>query len=476
MIPNYIIVGGGTSGCVIAGILSSEFNVLIIESGDDLSDEINVRDSSKALSNLSNLFPYYWWQGQSIGSKQYQYTGGRLLGGSSSVNGLQYIRGRNIEKIFPDSISQFKEFEKYSGNSTKLGTKGYLPIRQAPDTPSEVSMKFCSAIERATGLPRVKDYNDPESLLGPFTQWDYTQYPDGVRASSDLVFLNDKVEVILNATVTRILFKDNIAIGVEYLELGVSKRIFCNEEVIISAGIKSPKLLMLSGIGDIEMLESIGIETIVDNPEVGKNLRNHLICSAVFKVPEDENRTNDKNAIFSIGAFLPGFNTKERVYEILGISNGSNLTFAIMQVNSKSTGEVKLLNSDPLSTEIVDFKYFSDPEDMKTFKYFFTEYFVKIVEEIKKIDSNYELISPIFETINDDDKLEEYIKKSIFEADHFTGTCSIGTVVDKSGRVLGVENLRVIDDSIMPINNDGNTQAIAYLFGWKLGKEILNVQ
>jgi choline dehydrogenase len=474
MIPDYIIVGGGTSGCVIAGILSSEFNVLIIESGDDLSHEENVRDSSKALSNLSNLFPYYWWQGQSVGSKQYQYTGGRLLGGSSSVNGLQYIRGRNIENIYPDAISQFKEFEKYSGDSEELGRKGYLPVRQAPKNPSIVSIKFCSAIERATGIPRVNDYNDPHSLLGPFTQWDYTQYSNGMRASSDLVFLNDRVEIFFNSTVTKIIFRNDIAIGVEYLELGVSNKIFCNEEVIISAGIKSSKLLMLSGIGDSEMLDSLGIETIVDNPRVGKNLRNHLICPVVFNVPEDENRTEDKDAIFSIGAFLPEIGGKERVYEILGISNGTNLTFAIMQVNGKSTGEVKLLNADPLSTEIVDFKYFSDSNDLETFKRFFRDYFVKIVEEIKKIDSTYKLISPSLEEINDDQKLENYIMKSIFQADHFTGTCSIGTVVNESGRVFGVENLRVIDASIMPINNDGNTQAIAYFFGWKLGKEILN--
>lgn len=161
--------------------------------------------------------------------------------------------------------------------------------------PTTMAKKLVSAIEQATGFKEILDYNDPKTPLGPFTRWQLFQKPNGQRESSSTAFLSSdimtpdgrgvngrKLRVLFKSTALRVLFSQKRAVGVEFLKQGKCVCAYARKKVIISAGINSAQLLMLSGIGPANLLEKAGIPVVFDNPNVGKNLRNHTLNFAVF--------------------------------------------------------------------------------------------------------------------------------------------------------------------------------------------------
>lgn len=247
--------------------------------------------------------------------RTFEWTTGRLSGGGSSINGEQYVRPtpsvlREWEKLLgplwspEQAIQNFKQLENYHGktNNPEIhGFHGRLNIRQAPTNPPRVTKKLVSAIEQATGFVKILDYNDPRTPLGPFNRWKLYQKTDGERESSSTAFLSSdimtpdgigvngrKLRVFYKSTALRILFEGKKAIGIEFLKEGHKVQAFARKKVIISAGINSAQLLMLSGIGPSKELQQADIPVVFDNPNVGEFLTNHTLNTATFTMNQKD--------------------------------------------------------------------------------------------------------------------------------------------------------------------------------------------
>lgn len=512
---DYIIVGSGPAGAVLAETLTDDkqTSVLVLESGGNHDKDKPIKDSSMALELEESFFPNYFWQGEGtpqegLNGRFFEWTTGRLSGGGSSINGEQYVRPtaavlEKWERLLgpqwsPDkAIRRFKDLENYNGATTNPSARGYhgrMNIRQAPDTPTPMANKLITAIERATGYPAILDYNDPDTPLGPFTRWQLYQQPDGRRESSSTAFLssdimsptgrgvhNRKLTVKYRTTVLRILFSGKRAIGVEYLKDGKCFHAYSSKKVIISAGINSPQLLMLSGIGSAKILKKAGIPVIFDNPNVGQRLKNHTLNTAVFATNTRDHPLPDldPNALYTGGAFLPdpSGTDDQRAVQLVGIGSEENLTLAILYLQPKSNGSIRIQNKDPLNIVLADEGFLSDPDDMEAIKRIYRTYIKDIALELRKIDPSYQLVSPSFDIIDDENRLEEFIKENFDHNHHQQGflrmaPLSKGGVVDRKGNVHGVKDLIVADASIVPFTVDGNTSSAAYLIGYTIAKQL----
>lgn len=513
---DYIVVGTGPAGAVIAKTLTDDMrtSVLVLESGGNHDKDKPIKDSSFALELEESFFPNYFWQGEGIPQEElderaFEWTTGRLSGGGSSINGEQYVRPtsavlRKWERLLgplwsPDkAIRRFKALENYNGETTNINAHGYrgrINIRQAPETPTPMAHKLTTAIERATGYPTILDYNDPNTPMGPFTRWQLYQQPDGDRESSSTAFLsrdimtptgrgvnNRKLTVKFRATVLRILFSGKRAIGVEYLKDGKCCYAYSRKKVIISAGINSPQLLMLSGIGSAKMLKKAGIPVIFDNPNVGQRLKNHTLNFAVFATNSQDRPLPplDPNALYTGGAFLPdpsGIDPDERAVQLVGIGSEEELTIAILYLRPKSNGTIRIQSKDPLNIVLADEGFLSNPDDMEAVKRIYRTYIRDIALELEQIDSSYQLLSPTFDMIDDDDRLEEFIKENFDHNHHQQGflrmaPLSEGGVVNRKGKVHGVQDLIVADASLVPYTVDGNTSSAAYLIGYTIANQL----
>jgi len=360
-----------------------------------------------------------------------------------------------------------------------------------------MAKKLVSAMEQATGFPRILDYNDPRTPLGPFTRWQLFQKLAGQRESSSTAFLssdimnasgygvnNRKLWVYSKSTVLRVLFSQRRAIGIEFIREGEYVRAYAHKKVIISAGINSSQLLMLSGIGPAALLEKADIPVVFDNPSVGTNLKNHTLNSATFTTNLNDKPLppNDPNALYVGGAFLPdpttGASQKQRGVQLVGISSNGLLNIVILFLQPKSRGSIKVQSNDPLKIVLADEGFLENPADLEVIKNIYRIYIKNIAAKLTAIDPAYRLISPALDIINDDTSLEEFIKQNFGHNHHQQGALRMapldkGGVVDYEGRVYGVKDLIVADDSIIPFTVDGNTSAPAYLIGLTIAQQLL---
>lgn len=519
---DYILIGTGTAGSIIAKRLTDDFktSLLALEAGDNNSSEVPIRDSRFAPPFIlrDNYLSQYYWPGKgvpqkSVANKSFVWTGGRTLGGTSSVNNEQYVRPskanmKQWEKLLGPLWSPtretkiFKQIENYNGittNESARSKRGPLNIRQAPAEPTAMVEKLVSAIEQVTGLPRIVDYNDPKTPLGPFTRWQLYQMPNGIRSSSDTAFLNDSVmtptghgvngrrlRVAFKSTATKILFDNNRrAIGVEFVKEGKCMTVYARKKVIVSAGIRSPQLLMLSGIGPVNVLNRNNIPIVYQNENVGKNLTTHAVNLVTFKTnPQDRALpTNDPFALYPSGAFLPdptpGSNRQRRGVQMFGLPDKDNkLNFGFYLTEPKSKGTVVIQNNDPLKAVLANEGFLSNQADLISIKNVFKIYIKNIAKALNKIDPQYKLITPTIAEIDDDKRLEQYIKDNLMATHHVQGTLRMAKgpehgVVNARGEVFGVKDLIVADDSIAPFVSDGNTSAPAYFIGANIANILL---
>jgi choline dehydrogenase len=413
---------------------------------------------------------------------------GKVLGGSSSINAMVYMRGNrhNFDHwsslgcagwAYDDVLPYFKKSENNSrGESAYHGVGGPLEVRDNP-APTEAAMAFCrAAVELGYDGPDG-DHNGArqENVAGMF-QFNITE--NLKRASTAVAFLHPirqrrNFTLRTGAHTTRIVVEGGRATGVEYIQNGEAQRIRVLQEVVLSAGtFDSVKLLMLSGIGPAPVLNGFGIKVVAELPGVGQNLQDHLLQPVFFQSKKElplprfiaecglfvhtrpEMSAGPPDLQFHFSAGVPQFVPPDRAF------TGPSFVFVPILVQPASRGTVTLRSPDPLDSPLIDPRYLSTESDLQVLE--------------RGIELSRELANTrAFDALRGDEaapgrglgkhELREYIRAHCSTVWHVSGTCRMGhddmAVVDPELRVRGVEGLRVADASIMPTITAGNTHA-----------------
>lgn len=522
---DYIIIGAGSSGCVLANRLSADPNnrVLLLEAGGaDVNPWIHVPVGYfKTMHNPGTDWCYMTEPDTGINQRRLQWPRGKVLGGSSSLNGLLYVRGQaedydrwealgnkgwsyeNVLPYFKKSEDQERGENKYHGVGGPLKVSDLRLRRPIAD-------HFIEAAIQA-GIPRNHDYNgETQEGVGYFQQTAYK----GFRWSTAKGFLKParkrpNLTVKTRAHTSRILFSGTRAVGVEFYQGEKLQQVHANKEVILSAGaIGSPQILQLSGIGPKALLDRHQIPVIKDLPGVGQNLQDHLQIRLVFKT--SESTLNDElNSYFKqfkvglqyilkrtgpltlaasqIAAFTktdPSLDRPDIQFHMQplsadkpgdGVHPFSAFTASVCQLRPHSRGYIEIKSSDPFEHPAIHPNYLSDERDLKVA--------VESVKIARKIADAPALKPHI---------IDEYVPGRQFQTDeelldaarrfsqtiyHPTSTCKMGhdemAVVNDRLQVHGISGLRVIDASIMPEIVSGNTNAPAIMIAEKGADMIL---
>ncbi|MGR9073988.1 MAG: GMC family oxidoreductase [Gammaproteobacteria bacterium] len=507
---DYIIVGAGSAGCVLANRLSEDpaCRVLLLEAGGS-DDAPSIRTPAYYTQLQDSVYDWGFRtapQRQMFGRRIF-LPQGRVLGGSSSINFLIYMRGNrgdydhwenlgnpgwNYEAVLPYFI---KSESNATFSDRYHGTSGPLAVTSHPSGNPLVERYFAAAQE--AGIPFNPDFNGEfQEGCGPMQ----ATIADGSRCSAAAAYLHPvaarrNLTVVSHALATRLLIERGRAVGVEYLHLGAAEKAFASEEVIVASGaLRSPQLLMLSGIGPKAELEKTGIPVRLDLPGVGKNLQDHLHTRVRCEItqpltfsalPEESKQAavwqyrNDRTGALAsnfleAGAFvksrtdetMPGLQlfflmTLPPDYPEAGATNRHGMTFTAYINRPESRGEVTLATADPLDRPIIDFNYLSDEEDLRC-AVAGVRWNLRILYAGAFDDLRGREVAP-GESVRSDDALEDFVRRTASTTWHPSGTCKMGVdsmaVVDAELRVRGVEGLRVADASIMPTIVSGNTNA-----------------
>ena len=499
---DYIVVGSGASGSVIANRLSanSANSVLVLEAGG-VDSRKNIQDPGGFVelwgSDVDWKFSTEPQPGMS--GRQITINQGKVLGGSTSINAMMYVRGnpRNFDIwnalgadgwAYADVLPYFKKSEDFEeGASEYHGAGGPLQIRVCPDEPMRSEQFLGGATELGYDGPHW-DYNGARQENGAgLLQFHITS--SGARANASGAFLapvakraNLKIE--MGAEVERLVFKGNKAVAVEYRQDGQVRRVPVGREVILSAGaFLSPKLLLLSGVGPADHLQAVGVPVVADLPGVGQNLQDHIQLPVVFRSKLDIPNTTllTGNVLFArmregASAAPPDLQlnfTPSVPKPLMPMLNfgGPACIFLPILVQPFSRGEVTLRSASPQDAPRINPNYLACDADV--------EALVKAVRLCREIAS-----TKAFSAMNGgeifpgaDADLAGHARTQGSTLWHPAGTCKMGqdrmAVVDPQLRVRGVEGVRVADASVMPTVTSGNTVAGCFMIGEKAADMIL---
>ena len=526
---DYIVVGAGSAGCVLAARLSEDpsIRVLLLEAGP-ADDSWTIR--MPIAQYINYMGGAYNWSFHTVpqphlNGRRLYAPRGKTLGGSSAINGMVYVRGNAMDYerwvdegadgwSYAEVLPYFRRGERHaSGGDAYRGEDGPVAVtKRSADDP--LNLAFIAAGLQA-GYPETGDVNGHQQE--GFGRFDMT-VDNGVRASTARAYLHpnrrrDNLHVITGALTTRILFDRRRAIGVEYLRDGSPTSAQAEREVILAAGaVASPQLLLLSGVGPADDLKQRGIDVVLDLPGVGCNLQDHLEMHMQYTcpVPVALNRYASPlpklwaglrwflghrgpcttNAV-ECGAFIrsrAGVTHPDIQYHFFPVlldgwepsTKEHGFCTCVGTLREHSRGTVRLGSADPRDPPLIDPNYLSVAQDLVDLREC-----VKLTREIVGQESFDGLRGSELhpgDAVQTDDQIDDYIRSSAESSYHFCGTCRMGqdpmAVVDPHTRVHGFDNLRVVDTAIMPSITSGNLNAPAMMMGEKaadliLGKEPL---
>ncbi|MCX5517302.1 choline dehydrogenase [Kaistia defluvii] len=524
---DYIVVGSGSAGSVVANRLTEDgrHTVLVLEYGG--SDRSMLIQMPAALSIPMNMARYSWRYETEpeahLDGRRLHCPRGKVLGGSSSINGLVYVRGNPLDFErwkeegavgwgYRDVLPYFRRAEaREEGGDDWRGQDGPLATRYG-SLENPLYRTFIQAAAEA-GYPTTDDINGAQQE--GFGRMDMT-VKDGVRWSTANAFLKPamaraNLEVRTHALATAILFEGRRAVGIRYEQGGVSREVRARREVILSGGpINSPQLLKLSGIGPAGELQSLDIPVVADRPGVGENLQDHLefyfqmACTQPITLYAWSGLVGKgmvgaqwlttgtglgaSNHFESCGFIRsrPGIRYPDIQYHFLpmavtydgsGLASEHGFQAHVGPMRSKSRGHVQLASRDPHVHPTIRFNYMSHDDDWTEMRAC-----VRLTREIfaqpafapyrgREIQPGADVVS--------DEAIDAFIRAKVESAYHPSCSCKMGAasdrmaVVDPETRVIGVEGLRVVDSSIMPSVTTGNLNAPTIMIGEKAADHIL---
>jgi choline dehydrogenase len=518
---DYVIVGAGTAGCVLAGRLAEDpaTRICVIEAGGSDRHPLVSTPSMVAAAIAS---PRLNWRFETVPQahlkgRRIPQPRGKVVGGSGSINGMVYSRGNPLDYddwakagagdwSYAHVLPYFIRSENNQDLPASLhhGHGGPMNVRR-PSRPNRLNSDFIAATQ-SLGFPRTSDFTGADSEGVGFRQGTIRA---GTRETTARAFLRPalrrgNVTLYAEALVVRVIVEDGRAAGVVYEREGQQHEVRVRREVILSAGsLQTPQLLLLSGIGPAAELKSSGVEPVLDLPAVGRNLHDHLACPVMMRSADPTSYGISVRAlprgilnvfeylmlrsgpfasnVFESVAFLktaPGldrpdvqfvFQPAARPKPTFPLPVGHGFAISPVGLYPKSRGCVTLQGSDPHSPPLIDPKLLSVEEDIHPLIRA-----VKLARRILETSffARYRATEVAPGTgVQSDDEIADFIRSSSYTVHHQVGTCRMGSgaeaAVDPQLRLRGLSGLRVVDASVMPIIVGGNTNAVVVMIAEK---------